>query len=65
MGPQDTWDTSQQGAPSITIPFSRPASPANPGCQATVLPFSSLFTDGHSAQLGLGGGGGGRGVCLL
>lgn len=68
MGPEDTSDTSQQGAPSITIPSFRPAALPT---QATVF-LSQLsaslvrFADARHGRHGwvgdFGGGGGERGA---
>lgn len=44
MGPQDTWDTSQQGSSPITVPSSRPASCAH-------RPPSTVFLLALSASL--------------
>lgn len=44
MGPEDTWDTSQQGAPSITIPSFRPTNPEPPSCRLPIRPVSQSST---------------------
>lgn len=59
MGPEDTSDTSQQGAPSITIPSFRPAALPT---QATVFLLLQLsaslvrFADARHGWVGETGG---------